>query len=320
MSRSVNWNWFQQSEPPPQEPFNVMDAIKDRNRSAKNERKRVFEEVAAQINKTKKEFRGNARHDVVKAGKGSHIYLNSVTILTGSQGAGKTFATMAESLMICRANPNTHMMIFVKKKAYDPTVESTKPLIEATGCKFIEIGYGYSEDFVKMIFHYKELYNKMKRAIAWKHAGKPLEQFDEDLSDATDDEAGNMLKVLAIKDLHFDWLNTIVAFDDTGNSGLFRNPDSYFNNRLKLCRDDNACYFLVVHGITQLTPSIKQNTATVFIFKGLSNERLGIIWRQLNISLDWSQFKGCYYAIAHTAGARFMVVDNISGADPKIEG
>jgi hypothetical protein len=319
MARELKWNWYQQSQAPPPEEPDIEGALKTNQKAAKTERRKVFDEVAAQINKAKKEFRGNARHDVVKAARGSNIYLNSVTILTGSQGSGKTFATLAESLIICRANRNTHMLIFIKKKAYDPTVESIKPLIEQTGCQFVEIEYSDAEAFVKMIYHYKQLYNKMKRAIAYKHSGKPLELFDEDLSDATDEEAANMFKALGIKDLKFDWLNTIVAFDDTGYSGLFRNNDSYFNNRLKLCRDDNACYFLVVHGITQLSPSIKQNTATVFVFKGLSNERLGIIWRQLNISLDWAQFKGCYWAIAHTAGARFMVVDNISGADPRIE-
>jgi hypothetical protein len=128
-----------------------------------------------------------------------------------------------------------------------------------------------------------------------------------------------MLEALAIKDLHHDWLNTIIAFDDSGFSGLFRNNDSYFNNRLKLCRDDNAIYFLTVHGITQLSPSIKQNTATVFVFKGLSSERLGIIWRQLNIPLDWQQFRGAYWGISNTPNARYMVIDNITGSKPVIE-
>jgi hypothetical protein len=33
-----------------------------------------------------------------------------------------------------------------------------------------------------------------------------------------------MLQVLSIQDLRHDWLNTIVVFDDSGSSGLFRNP------------------------------------------------------------------------------------------------
>jgi hypothetical protein len=146
----------------------------------------VFDEEAAQINKAKREFKGNARHDVVKAAKGSNIYLNSVAILTGSHGQGKSFAALTESLIICRANPNTHMLIFIKKKAYDPTVESIRPLIEAAGTKFVEIEYDEAEAFVKMIFHYKQVYNKMKRAIAHKHSGKPFDEFEEDLDDATE--------------------------------------------------------------------------------------------------------------------------------------
>jgi hypothetical protein len=211
------------------------------------------------------------------------------------------------------------MLIFIKKKAYDPTVEYIKPLIEAAGCRFVEIGYDEAQEFVSVIFHYKSLYNKVKRAIAYKHSGQPLDQLEEDLRDATDQEVQHMFEVLAVQNLKHDWLNTIICFDDSGNSGLFKNPDSYFNNRLKLCRDDNAIYFLTIHGIVQLSPSIKQNAATIFVFKGLSSERLRVIWRQMNIPLDWSEFKGAYRAISYTQGARMMVVDNITGLDPKIE-
>jgi hypothetical protein len=39
----------------------------------------------------------------------------------------------------------------------------------------------------------------------------------------------------------------------------------------------------------------------------------------MNIPLDWAEFKGAYRAISYTQGARMMVVDNITGLDPKIE-
>jgi hypothetical protein len=146
----------------------------------------------------------------------------------------------------------------------------------------------------------------------------PFEEFGEDLDDCTDDEVERMCQCLCVHDLHHDWLNTIIVFDDVGNSGLFKNKDSYFNNRLKLCRDDNAIYFLTIHGITQMSPSVKQNTATVHVYKGLSNERLAVIHRQLNIPLDWKQFKESYHKMA-SRGARYMVVDNIAGDEPKIE-
>jgi hypothetical protein len=319
MKRPIEFNWFSQAQPPPPPGPDIDGALKSNLPQSKSERRKIFDEVAGAITKAKREFKGNARHDVVKATKSSHIYLNSVAILTGSQGSGKTFCALAESLIVCRATRNTHMLIFIKKKAYDPTVEYIKPLIEQTGCRFVEIGYDEAQTFVEMIFHYKSLYNKVKRAIAYKHSGQPMDQLEEDLRDATDQEVKRMFEVLAVQDLKYDWLNTIICFDDSGNSGLFKNPDSYFNNRLKLCRDDNAIYFLTIHGIVQLSPSIKQNAATIFVFRGLSSERLSVIWRQMNIPLDWNEFKGAYRAISYTQGARMMVVDNITGLDPKIE-
>jgi hypothetical protein len=75
---------------------------------------------------------------------------------------------------------------------------------------------------------------------------------------------------------------------------------------------------LLIHGIGQLSPQIKQNTATVHVFKGLSNERLAVIHRQLTIPLDWKDFKQAYHNMA-SQGGRYMMVDNLLGDEPKIE-
>jgi hypothetical protein len=136
--RSLPFSWYNDAKPPPPPGPDIDGALKSNLRQAKTQRRKVIDEVAGAITKAKKEFRGNNRHDVIKAAKNSNIYLNSVAIMTGAQGSGKTFTALAESLIICRA-VRTHMLIFIKKKAFDPTVESVKPLIEATGTNFVEI-------------------------------------------------------------------------------------------------------------------------------------------------------------------------------------
>jgi hypothetical protein len=122
-----------------------------------------------------------------------------------------------------------------------------------------------------------------------------------------------MFERLNIRTLEPPWLNTLIVFDDVGASELFRKSDSYFNQRLKLCRDDNVIYFLTIHGLNQISASIKQNCAMVWIFKGLSRERLTIVWRQCNIPLDWGEMRGAYQMIGKTKNARCMVVDNLTG-------
>jgi hypothetical protein len=118
---------------------------------------------------------------------------------------------------------------------------------------------------------------------------------------------------LNITTLEHPWINTLIVFDDVGASELFKKPDSYFNQRLKLCRDDNVVYFLTIHGLTQISASIKSNTMVVWIFKGLSRERLTIVWRQCNLPLDWGEMRGAYQLIGKTKNARCMVVDNNTG-------
>jgi hypothetical protein len=152
--------WYNEAQPPPPGPD--CGAVKTSARPTKTERRTVFTEMASAIYKAKREFRGNARYGVVKVSKNDNIYMNSVAILTGAQSGGKTFTASAESQIICRNWRNTHMLIFIKKKAFDPTVEYIEPLMQATGCKFVEIGYEEADNFFNTIFSYKYLYNNVK--------------------------------------------------------------------------------------------------------------------------------------------------------------
>ena len=71
----------------------------------------------------------NDRHRVVKVADGiAHTYYNSVNILTGDQGAGKTFTALLECLLVAKESKNTTLLIFIKRKDYDPSYESVKPL------------------------------------------------------------------------------------------------------------------------------------------------------------------------------------------------
>jgi hypothetical protein len=78
MKRPIEFNWYSQAPPPPPEGPDIDGALKANLPQSKSERRKVFDKVAGAITKAKREFKGNARHDVVRAAKNSHIYLNSV--------------------------------------------------------------------------------------------------------------------------------------------------------------------------------------------------------------------------------------------------
>jgi hypothetical protein len=236
----------------------------------------------------------NSRHDVHKFHPDFHSYLNSVNISTGYQGAGKTFMSLMEALGVVLYTPNTTHLIYIRKKNYDPTFEASKTWLELWGCHVLEIPYEEAESTVQDLFMAKNIYNIVRRVKVMREHHQEI-PYDAEMWKLQDADVEGALEVLGLRDFNtYDWLNTIIIFDDVGNSGLFKNPDSYFNNRLKLCRDDNCIYFLNIHGITQLSPSIKANAAVVYVFKGLSKERLGVIYRQLNLPIDFAAFKGAY--------------------------
>jgi hypothetical protein len=205
-------------------------------------------------------FREDGKHmlvaigDVVLANKGNlSSYCNRVNILTGRQGKGKTLAALVEALGICRKSGRTHMLVFVKKKVYDPTFEHVKSLIEAEGCAVKETSYEEAEENVEALLLWKSLYNGLKRSLDTEQdpdVPVAFQPFDQNT-------IPTMFKVLNIKDFRIDWLNTIIIFDDASSSGLFKKPDSFFNNRLRLCRDDNVIYFITIHGINLLSPSLR---------------------------------------------------------------
>jgi hypothetical protein len=289
---------------------------------AHQERDEVKRAMLGSIDKQKREYRATTRHAVRIIAPGQfHTYMNSVNVLTGDQGAGKTFTALMEALGVCRNTSNTTHLIFIRKKAFDPTFESVRSLFSnkknehaGSDCKIIELGYEEAEKFCQQFFTAKHIFNSMKRYFYLLKRRATLTDADmEEFGSISDEMVQGMFQMLpkSLFDRH-DWLNTIVIFDDVGNSGLFKKPDSYFNNRLKLCRDDNAIYFLTIHGITQLSPSIKENTLIVYAFKGLTPNRLHIIYNQMNLPITLATFRGLYSGMIKS-GKRFIWCDNSEG-------
>jgi hypothetical protein len=275
--------------------------------------------MVERIERDKSTFRSNSGHDVVKIDNDFNSYFNSVNILTGAQGRGKTFTALAECGAIAaryrnpvepNSGPATHMLIFIKRKACVPTLESTGAIIEEFGCKIIELDYEEAEAYCEQIFALKQLYNLCKR-VQYAYHNRQTLPAEFDGVQLQDIEL--MFAELNVQDFRADWLNTLVVFDDASNSGLFKRPDSFFNTQLKLCRDTNVIFYITIHGLTTLSASIKQNTAIIYVFGGLSRERLTIVWRQCAIPLDWSEFMGAYSILGRTPGARTIVCDNITG-------
>ena len=90
-----------------------------------------------------------------------HVFYNSVNVLCGSQGSGKTFTSMKEAIRISRTSPETHLLIIICKdeNSTDPTVETLKPLLNIP---VVYVTEDDAVDYVKNLLLYKRFYDLVK--------------------------------------------------------------------------------------------------------------------------------------------------------------
>ena len=91
-----------------------------------------------------------------------NVYYNSVNVLCGRQGSGKTFTSMKECIKVSMLSPETHLLIVICKDetSTDPTVETLKPLLKIP---IVYITEDNAIDYVKTLLEYKRFYDLIKR-------------------------------------------------------------------------------------------------------------------------------------------------------------
>jgi hypothetical protein len=251
------------------------------------------------ITKFKQTYRQDNADSVAKI-DGVNSYTNSVSIAVGPQGGRKTFNALNEAIAVSHIVPETHLIVVFMKKDLDLTVEGVRDI---ASCPIITLPYDGIETFIKALIEVKRKYNEFKRIATQQNI--PDDQIPEHV-----EGCDTLMEILHIDSFERNWLNTIIIVDDCGNSSLLRNPDSYLNNCLKLCRAQNIMWYLCIHGMNQLLASVKQNSAIVYVCRGLSAERLGIVHYQTNNGMTIQEFREKYQQLNDKAS--IMVIDNIA--------
>jgi hypothetical protein len=193
------------------------------------------------------------------------------------------------------------------KKAYDPTVEAAKNVLAESGtAELITTNYDDAIGFIQQLVKMKSKYNEFIRRAH--ELGVSRQEIPNHV-----DNLQALYDVLYITDFSRDWLQTMIIAEDSGDDKFLKNP--FINNCLKLCREQNITWHLTIHGFDQITPNIKQNAAIVYICKGLSDERLNIIYHRTNHGgMERKQFLRMYSTMSQNEHANYMVIDNIQAS------
>jgi hypothetical protein len=225
-----------------------------------------------------------------------HTYQNSINLLVGKQGSGKTFSALREIIKISFADPNTHLLVIINKegKPNDVTFDLLKHLFQIP---VIFFSYSTAEENVKLILDYKRLYNTIKKD----HLERQIE----------DNQVDEVFEVLHIDNFKRTFLNTVIYFEDCANNSLFKNPTQYFPQLVAKCRHNGLILFFASQFWKGLPVDLKANANTVYIFRDFSRQQLMYILRQTPLKHDiFSIYKTYLQLRDHDK----LVMDSVKGS------
>jgi hypothetical protein len=208
-----------------------------------------------------------------------HTSYNSINILVGGQGKGKSLTAWQQIIKIGAISPITHLVIYITKSGVpnDQTFDALKKLIPVP---VVYISNKQAEKYVTEILGYKKLYN----TVISDHLQDKIEET----------QISELLSALKISDLSLHWLHTIIYFEDSANHPLFKNPRMYFPQLCATCRHIGCSFYFAVQFWKSLPTELKANATTVFIFSGYSSEQLAYIFRQVPKKYPFKQIYAAY--------------------------
>jgi hypothetical protein len=235
-----------------------------------------------------------ARESLVKIDPRIHTYYNSINVLCGRQGLGKTFTAVKEIAKITTANKRTCLVVYVTKEGNkcDDTMESLKHLIRVPVQYVSEEN---AEKYVQMLQDAMDFYKDVK------------DSFDED--ELNEEDVRNLFRALHIHDFEQPSLHIVIMFDDFANSKLVKKPDSFFSKFIATLRHRGFSVFICVQFWKSIPTQIKANITTIYIFGSYSKQQFRYMLDQIPLEQSWQQIYRSYQDMSENDK---LVVDAIS--------
>lgn len=246
-----------------------------------------------------------------------NVRYNSVNVIVGKQGQGKTVIALEEIIKIALMDTH-HLLVYVTKDGNesDRSFLALKSLIEPR-LPIITISESSAEATIEKLIKAKNEYY----AITNNHLEDKL---DDPQLNITPKEIHDLFDTLHIDDFHRKYLHTLVLFDDISNSKLFTNETSYFSQLLRRCRHTNMTFFLLIQGWKGLKPHIKNEITTLMIFPCFNKQQLRYIYSQSASNLCFDDFYEKYEQIMslktnYPDSHPYMVIQVVDGGETFIQ-
>ena len=205
---------------------------------------------------------------------GIFAYYNSLNILVGNQGRGKTHIMLRDIIQISRLKDcNFHLIVYISKNGSinDSTFEAQQELIQLP---IQVISDSNAEKYLKELDLYKELFDK--------YCNTPKITIDND-------KLNKMFEFLHVNKLNKpnQPLNTIILCEDFVKSKLIKS--AYFTNYITQLRHKHSIVYINIQFFKSISTDYKNNTTTFFIFSGYSRQKLQYIYQQVSLPIMFDE-------------------------------
>jgi len=225
----------------------------------------------------------NVQHDIHPE---VNIRYNTLNIFVGQRGSGKTFNAFNEIATISRIQHKFHLFIYVSNNPNDQTYIKFKSFITKNPSDsrtkwcfpHVIIPYDKAEEYINEIFEYKKAYDEIKE----KH-------LEDKITDECEEDIFNNLR---IKDFNTPPLHTLIVYDDAME--VFKKPNSKQFRWLLENRHTKSTYILCLQDWKGISPELKANIDSVWLFGGYPRNRYTYIFNQISCPIDRDELYSLY--------------------------
>jgi len=242
------------------------------------------------------------------------FYYNSINVLIGKQGTGKTFFAFRELLKINMLNQlhqdgdiqlrglregqlSHHQIIYVTDNGTsDTTYQSIGTMIDLIPMSICP--YKDTVSQLEGLMRYKQMYLEIRDKVM---KGQSIEYTQEQIEE--------LLDLLGVKDFSKPRLHTLVLFDDAANNPIFEKKGDPMTIMLTRCRHLNISVIINIQKLTAISTTIRSQTASFFIFPGFPMQEISQMGKICN-NMTLDELK---YEIRKLKDKQILWINNIDG-------
>lgn len=212
---------------------------------------------------------------------GIYANYNSLNIIVGAQGKGKSHIVLRDIIQISRIPGAAHLIVYISKNGVinDSTFEAQRELIKLP---IKVISDSNAENYLKELDLWKELYDK------YVNNNTRLDDSSAGPSFACEEKINKMLSFLCISQTSSRSakpLNTIILCEDFIKSKLLKS--AYFTNYITQLRHKHSIVYVNVQFFKAIPTDYKNNCTSFFIFNGFSRQKMGYIYQQVVMPIEF---------------------------------